>query len=247
MNVRLMLTALYLVSAYVFAQPDVIKLTNGEWPPYLSKSLPNGGPSSQVIVEAYKHQGIDVIWGWYPWQRSYVLAEEGQYDGTVIWSENKKRQAAFLYTLPILEDRRVFFHLVDKVVNWHTLSDLSEYEIGGTIGYEYSDEFQEAEQQGVINVQRIAKEVGNFKKLLANRVDLVVATESVGYALIRNSLSVEEAKRITHARKPIDTQKWSVLISNNSPHQRYFVEQFNLGLEKLIASGRYEEIMKDAK
>ncbi|OAJ95566.1 substrate-binding periplasmic protein [Vibrio bivalvicida] len=247
MKLPLILVVLYLVSAHTLAGPSTIKLTNGEWPPYLSNSLPNGGPSSQVIVEAYKLQGIDVDWGWYPWQRSYVLAEEGQYDGTVIWSENKKRQAAFIYTLPVLEERRVLFHLVGKTVDWHTISDLGEYEIGGTIGYEYSQEFQDAEQQGVIKVQRVRSEVNNFKKLVANRVDLVIATESVGYTLIHNELPYDQAQKITHASKPVDVQKWSVLISNKSPHQAYFVEQFNLGFEKLVASGRYAEIMQDAK
>ncbi|NVD09025.1 amino acid ABC transporter substrate-binding protein [Vibrio sp. JPW-9-11-11] len=244
---RFIVIALCFLSIQVWGNPTTIKLTNGEWPPYLSKSLPNGGPSSQVIVEAFKLQGIEVVWGWYPWQRSYILAEEGEYDGTVIWSENAKRQAAFMYTSPVLEERRVLFHLKETPFSWNSVADLSQYEIGGTIGYEYSQDFQDAENSGLIQVRRIPDEGNNFKKLLAKRIDLVVATENVGYSLINTELSADQAAQITHASKPIDVQKWSVLISNNCPHQQYYVDQFNIGFAKLVSSGRYDEIMSGVK
>lgn len=239
------LILMLLASSLSWSQgPSSIRLTNGEWPPYLSKDLPNNGPSSQVVAEAFKLQGIDVEWGWYPWQRSYTLAEEGKFDGSVIWSENAKRQAAFEYTEPVLEERRVLFHLKGRSIDWNTIADLGKYKIGGTIGYEYSQEFQDAEKSGVINVDRIPEEGNNFKKLIAKRIDLFVATERVGYSLAKKVLDANQTAQITHADKPIDVQRWSVIISNNSPNQAYFVEQFNLGLKKLKDSGRYDEIMK---
>lgn len=225
--------------------PDVIKLTNGEWPPYLSKSLPNGGPSSQVIAESFRLQGIEVVWGWYPWARSYLLAQEGKFDGTVIWSANDERKASFFYTVPVLEEKRVLFHLVSRHIEWTSMQDLSQYEIGATVGYQYSQEFQQAEAQGIIKVRRIAEEGNNFKKLIANRVDLVIATHRVGYALIASELSEDEAKLITHNPDYVDAQQWSVLISKNCEYGEYFVEQFNIGFSKLVESGRYDEIMND--
>ncbi|ASP38213.1 hypothetical protein CHH28_05725 [Bacterioplanes sanyensis] len=245
MNKLCTLLLLSLCASMAWSQgPTTIKLTNGEWPPYLSKELPNFGPSSQVVAEAFKLQGITVEWGWYPWQRSYTLAEEGKYDGSVIWSENAKRQAAFEYTEPVLEERRVLFHLKDRTINWNTMADLGQYKIGGTIGYEYSQEFQDAEKSGVLNVDRIPEEGNNFKKLVAKRIDVFVATERVGYSLAANVLSADQAAQVTHADKPIDVQRWSVIISNNSANQAYFVEQFNLGLKQLKESGRYDEIMQ---
>ncbi len=227
------------------AVPSVIKLTNGEWPPYLSKSLSGGGPSSRVIVESFRLQGIEVVWGWYPWARSYILAQEGKYDGTVIWSVNEERKQSFLYTVPVLEEKRVLFHLTSRSIEWETMQDLSQYEIGATVGYHYSKEFQEAEAQGIIKVRRIAEESNNFKKLIAKRIDLVIATYKVGYALINSELPENEVSMITHNDKFIDVQHWSVLISKNSMHSKYFVEQFNIGFSKLVESGRYDEIMNE--
>ena len=241
----------FLVNILIFSHlswakiPRVIHLTNGEWPPYLSKSLPNGGPSSQVIVEAFRLQGIEVIWGWYPWARSYILAKEGEYDGTVIWSVNEERNEYFLYTVPVLEEKRVLFHLVTKPIEWRTMNDLSKYEIGATVGYQYSKDFQEAEAQGILKVRRIAKESNNFKMLIANRVDLVIATYRVGYALIASKLSENEGNMITHNNRYVDIQHWSVLISKKSQYGDYFIEQFNYGFKKLVESGRYDEIMKN--
>ena len=235
-------------ASWAMAQgPNKIRITNGEWPPYLSESLPNYGPSSQVVAEAFKLQGIDVEWGFFPWQRSYNLAEEGKYDGSVIWSDNAERRQAFVYSDPVLEESRVLFHLKGKTVDWNTMQDLSKYRIGGTIGYEYSQEFQDAEKAGVFKVERVPEEGNNLKKLLAKRIDLFVATKRVGYSLIESNFSAEDAAKFTHASKPIDTQQWSLIVSNKSANQAYFVEQFNQGLAKLRESGRYAEIMSIIK
>ncbi|ASP38212.1 hypothetical protein CHH28_05720 [Bacterioplanes sanyensis] len=244
--VSLFLLSLWSISIYAAQPPTLpstIKLTNGEWPPYLSEQLPHGGPSSQVIEEVYQLQGIQVQWGWYPWQRSYNLAKSGSYDGTVIWSYNQERAEDFVYTAPTLHERRVLFHLQSQSFDWQQLSDLRQYRFGGTIAYEYSYEFQNLEASGVLTVERTKEEWVNLKRLLNGSIDIFVATERVGLALMEVWLTPAQAANITFDDKPLDEQQWSVLISNNSQHRDYFVEQFNLGLEKLKQSGRYDAIM----
>ncbi|MFY2506967.1 hypothetical protein ACN3E9_01280 [Vibrio pectenicida] len=81
--------------------------------------------------------------------------------------------------------------------------------------------------------------------LIANRVDLVIATYRVGYALIASKLSENEGNMITHNNRYVDIQHWSVLISKKSQYGDYFIEQFNYGFKKLVESGRYDEIMKN--
>lgn len=246
--IRWLIFLFWLLSHFSWSQqPSLIRLTNGEWPPYLSQQLPHGGPSSQVVEEAFKLQGIDVEWHWFPWQRSYNLAKSGEFDGSVIWSDNEERRRAFIYSDPVLTERRLLFHLKGLNTDWEQIEDLKDYVFGGTIGYQYSQEFQNAEAAGIIRVDRTKEEWHNLKLLLEKRIDIFVVTEKVGHALIERWLSKEQADQITHSSKPLDTQQWSVLISNNSPHQDYYVKQFNRGLKKLKDSGQYHKIMQSVK
>ncbi|MEE9297196.1 MAG: amino acid ABC transporter substrate-binding protein, partial [Phycisphaerae bacterium] len=58
-----------------------IRLTNGEWQPYLSKDSPHHGFASHIVTEAFALVGVEVEYGFFPWKRSFKLAKEGTWDG----------------------------------------------------------------------------------------------------------------------------------------------------------------------
>lgn len=54
---------------------EQVRLTNGEWPPYLGETLPYHGVASRIVAEAFALQGIEVQWEFHPLG---ALAENGQ-------------------------------------------------------------------------------------------------------------------------------------------------------------------------
>ncbi len=54
----------------------VIRLTNGEWQPYLSEDTPHHGFASHIVTEAFALVGVEVEYGFFPWSRAMKLTSE---------------------------------------------------------------------------------------------------------------------------------------------------------------------------
>ncbi len=76
-----------------------IRLTNGEWQPYLSKDTPHHGFVSHIVTEAYALVGVE--YGFFPWKRSMKLAREGTWDGTAARADTEDRRQEFFLTDPV--------------------------------------------------------------------------------------------------------------------------------------------------
>ena len=103
---------------------DTIRLTNGEWPPFLSEHAPHHGFASHIITEAFALVGVEVEYGFFPWKRSFKLAKEGKWDGSAVWWENEERRKLFYFTDLVVPTKVVFFHLKSTEFDWTTYEDL---------------------------------------------------------------------------------------------------------------------------
>jgi len=74
---------------------EEIRITNGEWAPFVSKKLPHYGVASHIITKAYAKVGIKVKYGFFPWARAYDYVKEGSWDSTLPWIRNKEREQIF--------------------------------------------------------------------------------------------------------------------------------------------------------
>ncbi|MCP4294729.1 MAG: hypothetical protein GY786_03900 [Proteobacteria bacterium] len=66
---------------------EIIRITNGEWPPSLSKDLKYYGVGSRTVAEAFALEGIKVEYGFFPWGRFYRYAKRGDWDGSILTLE----------------------------------------------------------------------------------------------------------------------------------------------------------------
>ena len=228
------------------AQETIIRITNGEWEPYLSEYSYEYGAISHIINEAFKLEGIDVIWGFYPWRRSYILAEHCTWDASAAWWPTKEAKENFLISEPIIKTHFVFFHVAGSGFQWKSFDDLKAYRIGTTIGYDYGDEFMTAVKEKRISIQEVRKDELNYSKLLAKgRIDIFPNDPIVGYAQIRNSLTPQQAARLTHHPKKFAHSTLNLIMANKCPNSGLFMEKFNAGFKKLKDSGRIDQIYKD--
>lgn len=222
---------------------DLIRLTSGEWQPYVSRNAPHHGFASHIIERAFALVGVRVEWGFFPWARSMALAGRTGWNGTAIWIESEERHRDFLLSDPVVPSKWVFFHLKTSPVEWTSMEDLSSLRIGATAGYFYGERFQEAEMSGVLQVSRARSDEVNLKNLLNGRIDVFPGELMVTYAQIRDTFTWSEAIRITHSDTLIHVQPLHLLISKKSARSQELLERFNRGLRLLKKDGDYEEIL----
>lgn len=225
----------------------IIRLTNGEWPPYSSEYLPHYGFFSRVVSEAFRINGYQVEYAFYPWKRAYELAAKGAFDGSVTWAPTPERQQDFRFSDPVIESKKVFFHLKNHPFHWQTLEDLTAYRIGVTSGYTYGRKFDEAWKTGDLNIQEVTSDAQNIRKLLLKRIDTFPMEIAVGYALIRDFLPPGGTRAITHAPKPIVVTPIAVAISRQLPPKRIdaILHSLNRGLKTLRQQGVYDRYKKE--
>lgn len=214
---------------------EVITLTNGEWPPYLSEQAPGYGIASRIVTDAFAAAGVEVRYVFRPWKRAYLEAAGGTYDGTLVWTWGEARAKHFLFSDPVFEGRSVFFHLKSRPVSWSRFADLTAYRIGGTLGYEY-----EFERTPGIAIERANTDLANFRKLLAGRIDLFPSDINAGYALLKAEFTDEDRRQLATHPKAYNVVSYHLLLNRKNPRNIRLMNRFNQGLRTLKDIGRYE-------
>lgn len=226
------------------AEPKtVVRVTNGEWPPYLGESLPHRGLASRIVTEAFAVTGIEVEYGFFPWSRALKLAEIGEWDAAAVWLPSPERSLAFRVSDPVIDARYVFFHLRERKFSWKSVADLKGLKIGATISYHYGKEFQDAEKAGIISVERVPTDEQNLKKLLLGRIDIFPMDDIVGREMLKSILPPEKADSVSFHPTPLHSDPLCLMISRRIPGSAELAAKFNRGLATLRASGRHAAII----
>lgn len=224
-----------------------VRLTNGEWPPYMSRELKHGGLATRIVTQAFALGGIQVEYGWLPWKRAFVYAQKGAWDGSLGWAKLPERLNDFYFSEPVFSGDMVFFHLKSHDFDWETIEDLQGIRIGATIGYSgYGQAFLRAEEEGHINVTRVASDIQNFKKLLLGRIQIFPSNKIVGYHILRKHFPHKKITLFTNHPAPILTRDYYLILSKKDPKNKELINRFNQGLKRLKVSGRYHQYLLDA-
>ncbi|WDP92516.1 MAG: transporter substrate-binding domain-containing protein [Desulfobacter sp.] len=239
-----LVSSLLLISG-VHAGETVVTLASGEWAPYLSRNLVHRGFASHVVERAFEIAGIKVDYQWYDnfWKRAYKDAKDGKVDGSLVWSRTPEREKEMYYSDPVFNGKAdVFFYLKDSGFDWRTYVDLNGKVLGGTIGYNYGEAFNQAVEYGDFRVIRIKNDYLNFKALLLGRIDAFIAGKTAGYKVLKENFSADEVSRITHHKKPVRIATYHLILSRKVPENRAVMEKFNAGITALKTSGEYHEM-----
>jgi polar amino acid transport system substrate-binding protein len=223
---------------------SMLRLANGEWPPFTGRDLPAGGCDSQVVSEVFAREGIQVQYEFLPWARGLLLSLSGMLDGAVEWDDTPEhRKSHFVSQETLSQQQWVFMHRKATKVSWERLDDLHPYVIGLTIGYAYSDVFVDLRRQRPTMFHEAASDLLNLKKLLTGRIDLFPIVGPVGQYLIKKELRAEDQAELTLQTKPLAMFTPHLLLSRAVPENERRMQLFEQGLQRLKASDRYREIM----
>jgi len=172
---------------------ETIRITTGEWAPFISKDLKHGGVVLHIVKDAFKAVGIKVEYGFFPWARAKHLAQIGKWDGTAVWGISSERENFFYYSDLVMTSPYVLFHLKSYPLSWNTWDDLAGIPMGGLIETNYGPDFTRLNKAGKMDVEWVPNDGLNFTKLLAKRIKFVPLELDVGYHIINSNFSVENA------------------------------------------------------
>lgn len=225
------------------AVAESVRLTNGEWPPYLGEQLPHKGVASRIVAEAFALQGISVEWEFHPWARSLQLAERGQRDGSAVWLHSKERENGFYISDPVVESGYYLFHRKNYNFDWKQIADLHNRRIVGTRGYDYGAAFQQAEASGQLRIHRVTSDEIAFRQLLAGRVDLFPMDKVVGFDILHQHFTAAERAQLSFHPVPLRSDSLHLLLSRNVPGNAERLTRFNQGLAQLRESGKVAQYL----
>ncbi len=226
---------------------ETIRITNGEWTPFLSKNLKHHGVISHIVTESFALEGVKVEYGFFPWGRAYNLVKSGDWDGSVVWTRTSEREEDVYFSDSLLVSKDVFFHLKSHNFDWNTIDDLKGTVIGATIKYTYGKAFDHAEKLGEIRVQRVPTDEMNFGKLLVERIQIFPMNLDAGYSLIQEKFDPKEVRLITNHPKPIGTYVYHLILSKKVKRNKNLLMLFNKGLKRLKESGKYNRYFEDSR
>lgn len=224
-------------------QAESIRLTNGEWSPYLGRNLPHHGVASRIVAEAFALQGVEVRWEFYPWARALRSAEQGKSDGAAVWLRSPEREAQFFISDPVVDSNYYLFHRKDHPFDWQQVSDLQNQRIGGAIDYDYGIAFQQAEQSGQLQVKRLSSEEQGLRMVLAGRLDAFPMDKVVAFDLLHSQFSLAERQRLSFHPQPLRTDSLHLLLSRKVPGNEAMLQRFNQGLQQLRDSGKVSKYL----
>lgn len=226
---------------------ETIRIASGEWSPYQSENLKHAGVASRIVTEAFALGGVKVEYGYFKWNRSLNLAKKGKFDGTFLWFDTPERREDFYISDPVVDIQYVFWHLKEFEFSWEAMEDLKNLKIGGTVGYNYGDDFQKAEEEKKIAVERIDKDEQNFKKLLKGRIKVFPNDLDAGYEILAKNFKPEETELFTYHKKPLRAAPHHLLLSKKVEKNKKMLEIFNNGLKQLKESGKFDQYVTESR
>ena len=197
---------------------EIVRLTNGEWLPFQSENaLQHHGIISRIVTEAFAAQGIDVVYGFFPWKRSLHYARTGVWDGSLAWAKDRSDfKDDFYFSDPILTVPKSLFYLKTTPLRYEKIKDLSGLAIGVSAGFTYGEAFDRAKREGVFTAQEVFDEAQNINKLLQGRIDAFAMEIDVAYYLLHNRFEPGEINRITYHPKLLVTSEMCVIFPKRS-------------------------------
>ncbi len=224
---------------------DVVRITNGEWPPWLSENLKHYGLASHIVSEAFAREGIEVEYGFFPWARAYDVAKEGEWHGSVVWSIDAEREQDFLYTDTVLYGETVFWYIDGNDFDWDTPADLQGLMIGRTLEYAYQGMDEYIDEYGLTTEEAPSDEM-NLEKLFNDRLDVFPLDREIALELIWEHYSPEDQEKFKFHPKPINQKSYHLILTKALPENEDYLAKFNSGLQKLIDSGDYDQFIQDS-
>lgn len=218
---------------------ESLRLASGEWPPYSSSTMPNGGDAEQVIRLVFAQAGYEVSFDRLSWKRGYEVARRGKLDGTILWSRSAERERDFAFTVPVVQSDVVFFHRLAAPPRDLAPEQWHAYRLGypDGYGYEIHPAFARVAQAIGHRLVPIYDDANGLQALLRDRLDAYPVDRRVGLYLLAQIDREQWRSVVGFDSPPIAIEPLCVLISRQRKDSAEVVRRFNASLAELRAQG----------
>ncbi len=217
-----------------------LSIAVGDWPPYFDQQAPDQGVVARLLRDVFAEEGFEVSYHFLPWKRAYYEAAQGKHDATAVWMHAPDREQDFRFSDPVLKERFVIFHLKDQPIQWSSVEDLSDLRLGGSIGYSYGQAFDEAVENGELDIEWVSSTLLNFRRLLFDRIDAFPEEISVGHHILRREMTESEAAMVTFHPQPLLENESFLMFPKTRPDTKQLMARFNERLQAFRDSGQYD-------
>jgi polar amino acid transport system substrate-binding protein len=172
-----------------------------------------------------------------PWPRALAGLDRAEHGVGGIYS-TAERQARHDFSQPLhvetikVYTRRGGLRLFDRI------DDLRGLRVGVLRGWSYGDTFDVASRGGLLQAEPVAADAQNFGKLERGFLDVALAIEQSGDAL----LATGDYPSVRALPNPL-TENPTYLAFNKSAQQRALIARFDESLDKLRRSGEHARIV----
>ncbi len=242
MTKKMMLSFMLII--LIFVSPAVAKdfeFLTGDWAPYVSEKMPEGGPTPQIIKAALEAVGHTASFKYVPWSRTEVMTQKGKSVATFPWSTTGEFEKTCYLSTPLAHQKMVFFYMKEKHSGWDytDLEDLKKYKVGGSLGYSYVQIFADAglEPSYAPDIE------SSIKKLVHGRIDFLPESLLVGLQTIKDKFPAD-VENIASSKTPLFTKPLYLMISKAHPDGEELHDAFEKGFAIIKGNGVYTQIME---
>lgn len=223
-----------------YANEKILICTNS-YEPYYGENMAGFGPLIKITVLALKEVGYDAEVEFRPWLRCLNEGKNGNFDMIVgVWWLNSEREDWTAYTDGILENEVGLYKRKSDNLVFKDYADLKEKNVvvGTVHGYINPQSFVQAG----IKTEEVTNDLQNMKKLLANRIRLVLVDKNLGVHLLKKQNEENDIEWLVTLQKiPLRNG----IMKNAKGDWEKKLGDFNKGLRILIDQGVVEKILKE--
>lgn len=211
--------------------------------PLASRDLPGFGLFPDLVAASFKEVGQPVEFQAYPFNRIVPMVKAGEVAGVLspIGNFAGEENKTVVYDRPVITGALVFFYKQSRFPNGldvrsiDELGKLAKYKIGILRGAPQ----QPLLQSKGLNLEEVAEEESDFKKLAADRIDLVSTADLIGLYLLRQ-LKIEGCV----ASEPLTLIPMTVVFTKANPRSEQLSKDLTRGWEAAKKNGTLAKVLE---
>ncbi len=232
------LLIMLLLTAMVSVRAADIRLAAGEYPPYTSADLPDGGLLGELTRRAFALSGHHVQIDFFSWARAVLVMQRDQYDGLMAIWPDKAVTEKLIRSRPLAYSELGFFVRSNTPVLFTELNQLQGQTVGMVRGYHYPRSIMNS---GIV-AEDAADDLGNLRKLAAQRFDSVLLEKNVGLYLLGHQAGLQN--KLVWQDPVLERLPLFVGFAAPKAGQPDWPALYEQGLKQLVESGEYLRILQ---
>lgn len=215
---------------------EPLDIVISSYPPFSYQHAPNSSESfiTKKIIDAFAAVDIEVNFHFVDWSKNIESAQNGEYDASAFWFCDQQRQQQFICSEPLSFEKTVLMHRKgERLNNWHSLLDLSDYRIGAIRSFTYTREFWSLSERSTLDIRFADSDQENIKRLLNGDVDVILISEIVASYLLEQAFNQSQRERLAMHYRPFIRSTTHLLFPKSNANSKALVALFNQGLQTI--------------